>query len=121
MTNFIFLSSTFNPNVTLSFLLRSFFGLGKHSISKITARYSLSPSYRVSIVPQVIMIELEKYVFANFRFGRSYQRNYLQTKNFKLRSGLYSGIRMSRGLPSRGQRSKTNASTSKHLNTKLSV
>lgn len=118
MTNFIFLSSTFNPNVTLSFLLGSFFGLGKHSISKITARYSLSPSCRVSIIPQVILIELEKYVFFSFKFGRFYQRTYSQTKNFKLRSGLYSGIRMSRGLPSRGQRSKTNASTSKRLNIK---
>ena len=100
----------------MDFSIFVFFGLGKHSVSKIVTRYGLKPGYLISSLPPFIISDLEQFVFTNFRFGRSYQRSYLQSKNFKVRSGLYAGIRMSRGLPVRGQRTKTNASTAKRLN-----
>lgn len=118
--SFVFLNSTFTSQVTISYVLQSFFGLGKRNVFKIISRYGIKPGYRVSTIPISVLSDIEKYIFYNFRFGRSYQRSYLQFKNFKLRSGLYSGIRIARGLPSRGQRSKTNAATSKRLNAKLS-
>jgi len=51
-----------------------------------------------------------------FVFDRILKRNYQMRTDFLYRSGNYRGLRMKSGLPVRGQRTHTNASTASRLN-----
>lgn len=117
--DFIFLNTTFSSATSLSVLFRSFFGIGQYSIKIMCARFGLKPGALVKDVPLALVKELELYILNSFRFGREYERFYSRNKSFKIKAGFRAGIRMSQGLPSRGQRSRTNASTAKMQSAKF--
>ena len=74
----------------------------------------LGVSYTASIgeVPSTKREYIENY-FRSKPLGIDLQRRVQNKVSDKIRFGGYSGLRLSQGLPSRGQRSKTNAQTSK--------
>ncbi|MDC0390003.1 30S ribosomal protein S13 [Candidatus Thioglobus sp.] len=92
--------------------LQSIFGIGETRSKKICATLKIDPATKVSQIPedQVEMIRAE---VAKFEVEGDLRRQVaLDIKRLK-DLGCYRGVRHRKGLPLRGQKTKTNARTRK--------
>lgn len=101
--------------------LASIFGISRNTSIKICRQ--LGVPYTIAI--QDLSSPKKNYIEGYFRhrpLGIDLQRRVQNKVSDKIRFGGYSGLRLSQGLPSRGQRSKTNAQTcKKKFKFKLSI
>ena len=92
--------------------LTSIFGIGVSRAKKICENASISPSVKVKILtePQIEIIreEVSKYVVEG-----DLRREVAMNIKRLMDLGCYRGLRHRRGLPVRGQRTRTNARTRK--------
>ncbi len=79
---------------------------------RICRQLGVSYTSPISEVPSTKREYIENH-FRHRPLGIDLQRRVQNRVSDKIRFGGYSGLRLSQGLPSRGQRSKTNAQTSK--------
>jgi small subunit ribosomal protein S13 len=106
----IILGKHCDPTKPLWISLKSVFGLNKYSILKLCALLGLSPHTKFSMISNQ-NVEIIKRACEKLPSKRQYkinQQNLIRLKHYK-------GIRHMFGLPVRGQRTRTNASTAKHL------
>ena len=92
--------------------LASIYGISRATSIKICRQLGVSYTTTIYDVPSTKREYIENY-FRNKPLGIDLQRRVQNRVSDKIRFGGYSGLRLSQGLPSRGQRSKTNAQTSK--------
>ncbi len=106
------ISRHISSNIKLGSFLISVYGLGKKSSVKICKFMGLPyTSYILSIDPEKI-IYLQRY-FSSYNLESDLRRSVSERLQFKFKLQSYSGLRLSQGLPSRGQRTKTNSRTAK--------
>jgi small subunit ribosomal protein S13 len=87
------------------------FGIGLSQSKKILAATSVDPNKRTKDLSELEMNRLREYIEKNFKVeGELRQQILLNVKRLK-EIGSYRGIRHIRGLPVRGQRTKTNSRT----------
>ena len=89
------------------------YGIGQPSALKICEALGLSPDTKVRDLTEEEVAKLRDYIDANQQVEGDLRRERTQAIKRLSEIGAYRGIRHRRGLPVRGQRTKTNARTRK--------
>ena len=89
------------------------FGIGLSSARKIIAATGVNPDTRVRDLTEDDVTKLRDYIEHNYTVEGDLRRNIAFDIKRLIEIGCYRGIRHRKGLPVRGQRSKTNARTRK--------
>jgi small subunit ribosomal protein S13 len=89
------------------------FGIGRTSAKKILDATGISPSTRVKDLTEVEEAALREVIDKSYTVEGDLRRNVALDIKRLTEIGSYRGTRHRRGLPVRGQRSKTNARTRK--------
>ncbi|MCI2105855.1 MAG: 30S ribosomal protein S13 [Intestinimonas sp.] len=89
------------------------FGIGRASANKILAEAGINPDTRVKDLTDDDEAKLREVISRGYIVEGDLRRNVAMDIKRLTEVGCYRGIRHRRGLPVRGQRSKTNARTRK--------
>jgi len=89
------------------------FGIGRTRSHEILAATGVSPDLRSKDLGDDELIRLREYIESNYRVEGDLRREVQADIRRKIEIGTYQGLRWRRGLPVRGQRTKTNARTRK--------
>ena len=89
------------------------FGIGRKSADDILAATGANPDTRVKDLSEDDVSKLRDYIDKNYIVEGDLRRNVGLDIKRLIEIGCYRGIRHRKGLPVRGQRSKTNARTRK--------
>ena len=89
------------------------FGVGRTTAQKALAATGVDPSTRVKDLDDAQLVALRDYLEANAQLEGELRRAVAAAIRRKVEIGTYEGLRHRRGLPVRGQRTKTNARTRK--------
>ncbi len=97
----------------LEVALTYIYGIGKTSAQQALEATGVSPDLRVRDASEEDLVKLRKYIDQNFQVEGDLRREVQADIRRKMEIGSYQGLRHRRGLPVRGQRTKTNARTRK--------
>ena len=97
----------------LEIALTYIFGVGRTRAKETLAATGVSPDLRVRDLSDDDLVALRDYIEANYRVEGDLRREVAADIRRKVEIGSYEGLRHRRGLPVRGQRTKTNARTRK--------
>jgi len=89
------------------------FGIGRSSANDILAATGVNPDTRVKDLSEDEVSKLRDYIDKNYTVEGDLRREVALDIKRLIEIGSYRGLRHRRGLPVRGQRSKTNARTRK--------
>lgn len=89
------------------------YGVGRTRALTALAETDIDGNIRVKDLSDDQLIALRDYIEANFKVEGDLRREVAADIRRKVEIGSYEGIRHRRGLPVRGQRTKTNARTRK--------
>ena len=89
------------------------FGVGRTRSQQALAATGVSPDTRVRDLTDEDLVKLRDYIEANVQHEGDLRREIAADIRRKVEIGSYEGLRHRRGLPVRGQRTKTNARTRK--------
>lgn len=89
------------------------YGIGRKSADVILANTGISPDTRVKDLSEDDVAKLREYIDHNFMVEGDLRRNVALNIKRLVEIGCYRGVRHRKGLPVRGQRTKTNARTRK--------
>lgn len=89
------------------------YGVGRTRSVEILTATGIDESIRVKDLSDDQLISLRDYIEANLKVEGDLRREVAADIRRKVEIGSYEGIRHRRGLPVRGQRTKTNARTRK--------
>ncbi len=89
------------------------YGIGQKTADKILAETGVNPDTRVKDLSEDDVAKLREYIDKHLTVEGDLRRNVALNIKRLQEIGCYRGIRHRRGLPVRGQRTKTNARTRK--------
>jgi small subunit ribosomal protein S13 len=89
------------------------FGIGRTRSSATLSATGISPDKRSKDLTDDEVVALRDYIQANYKIEGDLRREVAADIRRKIEIGCYQGIRHRRGLPVRGQRTRTNARTRK--------
>ena len=89
------------------------YGIGRTRAQQILAATGVSPDLRVKDAGDSELVAIRDYIEANFQVEGDLRREVQADIRRKVEIGNYQGLRHRRGMPVRGQRTKTNARTRK--------
>ncbi len=89
------------------------FGVGRTTSQKALAETGVDPSARVKDLEEPQLVALRDYLESHVQMEGDLRREVAADIRRKVEIGSYEGLRHRRGLPVRGQRTKTNARTRK--------
>ncbi|OFL65326.1 MULTISPECIES: 30S ribosomal protein S13 [unclassified Brevibacterium] len=89
------------------------FGVGRTRASQTLTETGINPDIRVKDLTDDQLVQLRDYIEGTFKVEGDLRREVAADIRRKVEIGSYQGVRHRRGLPVRGQRTKTNARTRK--------
>ena len=89
------------------------YGVGRTSAAKALAATGVDPNLRVKDLGDEQLVALRDWIEDNLKVEGDLRREVQADIRRKVEIGSYEGLRHRRGLPVRGQRTKTNARTRK--------
>ena len=89
------------------------YGVGRTRATETLTATGISPDTRVKDLDDAQLVALRDYLEASFKLEGDLRREVAADIRRKVEIGCYQGLRHRRGLPVRGQRTKTNARTRK--------
>jgi small subunit ribosomal protein S13 len=89
------------------------FGVGRTRAKETLVATGVNPDTRVRDLTDDDLVKLRDYLEGNFKIEGDLRREVAADIRRKVEIGSYEGLRHRRGLPVRGQRTKTNARTRK--------
>ena len=89
------------------------FGIGESTARQICAALGLSPDEKIRDLTDDESTKLREYIDGNLQVEGDLRRERTQAIKRLSEIGAYRGVRHRRGLPTNGQRTKTNARTRK--------
>ncbi|AZL05229.1 MAG: 30S ribosomal protein S13 [Brevibacterium aurantiacum] len=89
------------------------YGVGRTRASQTLTETGISPDTRVKDLSDAELVQLRDYIEGTFQVEGDLRREVAADIRRKVEIGSYEGLRHRRGLPVRGQRTKTNARTRK--------
>jgi small subunit ribosomal protein S13 len=89
------------------------FGIGRTTSNRILAETGINPDTRVRELTEEQVSKLRDYIDKNLKVEGDLRREVALNIKRLIEIGCYRGIRHRKGLPVRGQRTKTNARTRK--------
>jgi small subunit ribosomal protein S13 len=87
--------------------------VGKTRAHETLAATGISPDVRVKDLTDAELVQLRDYIEGNYKVEGDLRREVAADIRRKVEIGSYEGLRHRKGLPVRGQRTKTNARTRK--------
>ncbi|MCA5892644.1 30S ribosomal protein S13 [Isoptericola sp. NEAU-Y5] len=97
----------------LEVALTYIYGVGRTRAQQTLAATGISPDLRVKDLGDAELVSLRDYLEGNYKLEGDLRREVAADIRRKVEIGTYQGLRHRRGLPVRGQRTKTNARTRK--------
>ncbi len=97
----------------LEIALTYIFGVGRTRALETLTATGISPDKRARDLTDEELVQLRNHIEANYKVEGDLRREVAADIRRKVEIGCYAGIRHRRGLPVRGQRTKTNARTRK--------
>ena len=97
----------------LEIALTYIYGIGKSHAQETLAATGVSPDIRVKDLGDEDLLKLRDYIDEHFRVEGDLRREVAGDIRRKIEIGCYQGLRHRRGLPVHGQRTRTNARSSK--------
>jgi small subunit ribosomal protein S13 len=97
----------------LEISLTYIFGMGRSTSQLVCDQTGLSRDTRVRDLTEEEIAKLRAFIDANLKVEGDLRREVAANIKRKMEIGTYQGIRHRRGLPVRGQRTRTNARTRK--------
>jgi small subunit ribosomal protein S13 len=97
----------------LEIALTYIFGIGKPTAQRICGDTELDPNQRVRDLTEDEVNKIRVWVDDNLTVEGDLRRDVAQDIKRKIEIGCYQGVRHRKGLPVRGQRTRTNARTRK--------
>jgi small subunit ribosomal protein S13 len=97
----------------LEVALTYIYGVGRTRAQQTLAATGISPDARVKDLGDAELVALRDYLEGSFKLEGDLRREVAADIRRKVEIGTYQGLRHRRGLPVRGQRTKTNARTRK--------
>jgi small subunit ribosomal protein S13 len=97
----------------IEYALTYIYGIGLPSAQKIVAQAGIDPSTRVRDMTEAETGRLREIIERDYRVEGDLRREFQLSIRRLIEIGCYRGLRHRRGLPVRGQRTKTNARTRK--------
>ena len=98
---------------TIEIALTYIFGIGRKTSNDIIAATGINPDTRVRDLGEEDVAKIREYIDHNCVVEGDLRRDNAMAIKRLIEIGCYRGIRHRKGLPVRGQRSKTNARTRK--------
>ena len=89
------------------------FGIGRTRADETLAATGVDPGKRVKDLTDDELVLLRDHIEGNYRIEGDLRREIAADIRRKVEIGCYQGVRHRRGLPVRGQRTRTNARTRK--------
>ncbi|NKE63037.1 30S ribosomal protein S13 [Lentzea sp. PSKA42] len=89
------------------------FGIGRTRSKELLTATQISPDLRVKDLSDDDLAKLRDHIETNYKVEGDLRREVAADIRRKMEIGCYEGLRHRRGLPVRGQRTKTNARTRK--------
>ncbi|GAA4912125.1 30S ribosomal protein S13 [Nesterenkonia massiliensis] len=89
------------------------YGVGRTRAEQVLEATGVDPNTRVKDLTDEQLVALRDYIEGNFTVEGDLRREVSADIRRKVEIGSYEGLRHRRGLPVRGQRTKTNARTRK--------
>jgi len=89
------------------------YGVGRTRSNEILKATEIDENIRVKDLSDDQLVSLRDYIEANYKVEGDLRREVTADIRRKVEIGSYEGLRHRRGLPVRGQRTKTNARTRK--------
>ncbi|NLC38719.1 MAG: 30S ribosomal protein S13 [Clostridia bacterium] len=89
------------------------FGIGRSTAKKILAQAGINPDTRVRNLTEEEVSKLREIIDKNYTVEGDLRREVALNIKRLMEIGCYRGLRHRRGMPVRGQRTKTNARTRK--------
>jgi small subunit ribosomal protein S13 len=89
------------------------FGIGRTTSNRVLGATGIDPDTRVRDLTEDEVARLRSWIDANIKVEGDLKRDISQDIKRKMEIGSYQGIRHRKGLPVRGQRTRTNARTRK--------
>ena len=89
------------------------FGVGRTRAKETLAATGVSPDTRVKDLGDAELVALRDHLESSYQLEGDLRREVASDIRRKVEIGAYQGLRHRRGLPVRGQRTKTNARTRK--------
>ncbi len=89
------------------------YGIGRTTAKKILSQTGISPDVRVKKLSEEEVAKLREIIEKDLKVEGDLRRDVAMDIKRLIEIGSYRGLRHRRGLPVRGQRSKTNARTRK--------
>ena len=93
----------------IEFALTYIYGIGLTSAKRIVAQAGIAPTTRVRELTEGETVRVREILEKDFRVEGDLRREFALSIRRLIEIGCYRGIRHRRGLPVRGQRTKTNA------------
>jgi small subunit ribosomal protein S13 len=87
------------------------YGIGNSTSEKILEATQIDPNIRVKDLDEAQVTRLREYIDRNFQVEGDLRREVNMNIKRLIEIGSYRGLRHRRNLPSRGQRTRTNART----------
>lgn len=89
------------------------YGIGRPRANKILEAVGVNPDTRVKDLTEAEATKLREYIDKNYKVEGDLRRDVSLSIKRLMEIGCYRGLRHRKGLPVRGQRTKTNARTRK--------
>ncbi len=89
------------------------YGIGRASAQKILKEANVSPDTRIKNLREDEIIKLREIIENSYKIEGDLRRDVSMNIKRLMDIGAYRGLRHRRGLPARGQRTRTNARTRK--------
>jgi small subunit ribosomal protein S13 len=89
------------------------YGIGRTRSAQILAETKIDKNIRVKDLTDDQLVAIRDYIEGNYKVEGDLRRDVAADIRRKVEIGSYEGIRHRKGLPVRGQRTKTNARTRK--------
>jgi small subunit ribosomal protein S13 len=93
--------------------LQYIFGIGEKSSTEILAKANVDPNKKVSDLTEEELAKIRSIMTADYKVEGALRSEVQQNIKRLMDIGTYRGIRHRRGLPARGQRTRTNSRTRK--------
>lgn len=100
-------------NKKVYFGLQYIFGIGKQLAKDILEKAKVDPEKRVSALTEAEVAEIRSVIQAEYKVEGALRTEVNQNIKRLMDIGSYRGLRHRKGLPARGQRTRTNSRTRK--------
>lgn len=101
------------PNKAVEYGLTAIYGIGLHTAQKIVAAVGIAPTKKIKDLSDEEVTKIRKLIEAEYKVEGALRAEIAADVKRLIDIACYRGLRHKRGLPTRGQRTRTNARTRK--------